>query len=223
MEEKAVLYLGVDPKYFHTEKPLIHLPLIEVVARPKDSIEVKEVFSEIALYTHMIFASRNGVKIFFEYLRQAGHSVSELKHKYIIAIGQMSAHALKEEGATPTYIAADETQGGVIRVLSSLDLTEAYILLPKSSSARPILSHFLVEHEIRHRVCIFYDVYPLKPFTTPNLDEIDEIVFTDPACVEAFFNLYPEISSDIRLHPLGESSREALRKELALEAHVAIL
>jgi uroporphyrinogen-III synthase len=223
VKEKAVLYLGVDPKYFQTEKPLIHLPLIEVVARTKDSIEIKEVFSEIDLYTHIIFSSRNAVKVFFDYLRQARHHVSELKHKYIIAIGQMSAHALKEEGATPTYIAADETQSGVIRVLSSLDLSDAYVLLPKSSSARPILSHFLVEHEIKHRACIFYDVYAVKPFITPDLDEIDEIVFTDPSAVEAFFNLYPEISPEIRLHPLGESSRIALRKALAQEHHVSIL
>jgi hypothetical protein len=47
-----------------------------------------------------------------------------------------------------------------------------------------------------------------------DLDVIDEVVFTNPLTVDTFFSIYPEIPLSIKLHPLGNVTREALRAKL---------
>lgn len=212
---KKVLYVGLDPTHYHTHKPVIHLPLIEIDARPYDSLEVQEILSQIFTFSHIIFTSKSSVKIFIKYFKRACYEIDELQKLHLIAIGPVTAHFLKASGLNPAYIAADETQEGVMRVLSSLDLTDANILLPKSSSARPVLAHYLVEHNIRHRICILYDMYKKRPDYVPNLEEFDEVIFTTPKCVECFFEIFPDIPSSISFHPMGTVTRDVLRNKLA--------
>lgn len=215
--QKSTLYLGVDPKHFKTDKPLIHLPLIRISPRPIDSFEVRHTFSHIDAFTHLIFTSKSAVKIFCDYYKDLGKSLEELKNKYLIAIGHLAAYGLKEEGISPTYIAADETIEGIIRTLASLEQEKSHVLIPRSSSSYPQLAHFLVEHNIRHHVCILYDTFEEKPEQIPSLDHIDEVIFTSSVTVDAFFSLYEKVPEEIRLRPLGMCSREALRRHLSFD------
>ncbi len=211
---KSALYLGIDPTHFKSEKRVLHMPLIKIVRREVDSRELKRIFEHIPDYTHIIFTSKSSVRIFLAYFKAHGHQLEELLHKHIIAIGHVTAYYLKGEGLEPSYIAADETEEGVVRVLASLDLKNAYILLPKSSVPRTHLTHFLVEHEVRHQICVLYDACEEIPKEPIDLEEVDEVVFTNPLTVDAFFSIYPEIPLSIKLHPLGNVTREALRAKL---------
>lgn len=220
MTEKAVLYLGVDPKHFKTEKPLIHCPLVEIVARPIDSMEIKQIFGSLFNYTHIIFTTKSAVRIFFEYFQLFGYSKDQLRDRYIIAVGAMVASFIKEEGVNPTYIASDESMEGIVRLLSSLDLNHAKVLFPKSCMAKPMLAHFLVEQEIHHQICTLYDIYHRKPFQLPDLTEVDEVIFPDPNTVDVFFSLFEEVPADVKLHPIGGATREALRIKLGEQSSV---
>ena len=212
--EKGVLYLGIDPTHFRTTKRVLHMPLLRIVRRPVDSKELHDIFSHIPEYTHLIFTSKSAVRIFFSYYKAHGHRVEELLGKHVIAIGHVTAYYLKEEGIIPGYIASEETEEGLVRVLSTLELHDAYVLLPKSSLPKTQLSHFLVEHGVRHRTCVLYDALEVLPTEPVNLEEIEEVVFTNSMTVEGFFSLYPKIPSWIKLHPLGTVTREALRTKL---------
>ena len=212
--EKCALYLGVDPTHFKSEKRVVHMPLIKIVRKEVASKDLSRIFGHLRDYTHIVFTSKSSVRIFLDYLKMHEHTVSELAHKQIIAIGHMTAYYLKEEGLFPSYIAADETEEGVVRVLSALDLKGSYVLLPKSSVPRFQLTHFLVEHEVRYQICVLYDALENIPFQKIDLEEIDEVVFTNPLTVDAFFSIYPEIPLSIKLHPLGNVTREALRAKL---------
>lgn len=212
--QKSVLYLGFDAKHFKTDKPILEMPLVQIEPRPIDSIEIRRIFSEIMNFTHIIFASKNSVKIFFQFLNIFGYSLNALKESKIIAIGQITAFYLKEERITPNYIASDETQEGMIRTFAHLDLDKANVLLPRSSSTRPLLSHYLVEHGIRHQICTLYDMRKHRPYTIVDLDEVDEVVFTHALTVDAFFELYQSIPKELKLHPLGPVARERLRSLL---------
>lgn len=209
-----VLYLGSDASHYKTAKEVLTLPLVKVIARPFESLEVRQVFESLEDFTHIIFGSKSSVTIFFNYLYRSGHDLEDLEKVYLIAVGAVPAHYLKKEGVNPTYISADETGEGVIRVLSSIDLSKANVLLPKSSSVRPALHHFLVEHEVKHQLFVLYDLYEDHPKKLPSLDEIDEIVFTSPKTVDSFFHLYSDLPDRIDLHPLGYMTREHLRKKL---------
>lgn len=211
---KHALYLGVDPSHFQTEKEIVHMPLIKIVRRRVDSCEIMKIFEHIPDYTHIVFTSKSSVRIFLSYFKRHGHLTEELAGKHIIAIGHMTAYYLKEEGLAPSYIAADETEEGIVRVLAALDLKCAYVLLPKSSVPRTLLTHFLVEHEVRHQICVLYDALEDVPEEPIDLELIDEVIFTNPLTVEVFFSIYPEIPTFIKLHPLGNVTREALRAKL---------
>jgi uroporphyrinogen-III synthase len=211
---KHALYLGVDPTHFKTDKEIVHMPLIKIVRRQVDSKELIKVFEHILDYSHIVFTSKSSVRIFLAYIKRHGHVIGELQNKHIIAIGRITAFYLKNEGLSPSYIAADETEEGVVKVLAALDLTSAFVLLPKSSAPRAQLIHFLVEHEVRHQICVLYDALEEIPEEPIDLELIDEVVFTNPLTVDVFFSLYPEIPSFIKLHPLGNITREALRAKL---------
>jgi uroporphyrinogen-III synthase len=212
--KKHALYLGIDPSYFKSEKIVVHMPLIKIVKRPIDSKELLRIFEHLPDYTHIVFTSKSSVRIFLAYLKMHGHLIQELSLKYVIAIGHVTAYYLKSEGIEPSYISADESQEGLVRVLQSLDLKDGYLLLPKSSLPRTNLIHFLVEHEIRHQICTLYDTVEEIPKEPIDLDVIDEVVFTNPLTVDTFFSIYPEIPLSIKLHPLGNVTREALRAKL---------
>lgn len=209
--QKAVLYLGIDAKHYKSDKPVIHMPLVSVEPRPIDSIEIRRIFSEVMNYSHIIFTSKTSVKLFLNFLNQFGFGINVLKNTHIISIGQVAAFYLSEAGITPTYIATDETQEGMIRTLAHLDLNHANILLPRSSSARPLLSHYLVEHGIRHQICTLYDIKKHRPYEIQDLSGVDEVVFTTTIAVDSFFEIYREIPHHVRLHPLGPLARQRLR------------
>ncbi len=214
VKHKSVLYLGFDVQHFKSNKTVIHMPLVSIVPRPIDSIEIRRIFSEILNFTHIVFTSKNSVKLFFSYLKQFGYGVSVLNRKYIISVGQVPAHYLREAGVCVNYIASDETQEGIITMLSHLDLDKANILLPRSSSARPLLSHYLVEHGIRHQICTLYDMCKKKPLEVPDLRDVDEVVFTTTIAVDVFFEIYKYVPKHVRLHPIGPMVVERLRRAL---------
>lgn len=214
MSSKGCLYVGIDPRHYKTHLPIYHMPLMEIVPRALASREIQETFRRVLKFTHIVFTSKSAVRIFFDYFKKSGHTLSELKNTYIIAIGQVPAFYLKEEGVIPSYVTSDEAQTGVVRVLSALDLEEVNILLPRSSSMRPQLAHFLVEHDIHHQICTLYDAHKKRPTVLPDLEMFEEVVFTTPTVIEAFFDLFETIPEELNFHPIGFYSREALRKVL---------
>jgi uroporphyrinogen-III synthase len=213
-EMRRTLYLGIDPTHYKTENKIVHMPLIKIIKREPDSKELQKIFDQIPQYTHIIFTSKSSVRIFLSDLKSRGHALDELAYKHIIAVGHVTAYYLKTEGLVPSYISADETEEGVVRLLAHMDLKEAFVLLPKSAHPRAHLIHFLVEHEVRHKICILYDTVEEIPREPIDLEDVDEVVFTNPLTVETFFSIYPIIPSSIKLHPLGNITREALRNKL---------
>ena len=209
--QKAVLYLGVDATHYNSKKPVIHMPLVSVEPRPIDSFEIRRIFSEVMNYSHIIFTSKTSVALFFSFLSQFGYGKNVLAGTHIIAVGQITAYYLTKAGVSPTYIATDESQEGMIRTLAHFDLNQANILLPRSSSARPLLSHYLVEHGIRHQICTLYDMKKKRPYEIHDLSGIDEVVFTTILSVDVFFEIYREIPHHVKLHPIGPLVRQRLR------------
>jgi uroporphyrinogen-III synthase len=190
------------------------MPLIKITKREPDSKEFQKVFEQIPQFTHIIFTSKSSVRIFLSDFFSRGHLLDELAYKHIIAVGHVTAYYLKSEGLLPSYISADETEEGVVRLLSHMDLKDAFVLLPKSAHPRAHLIHFLVEHEVRHKICILYDAVEEIPKEPIDLNDVDEVVFTNPVTVDVFFSIYPIIPNSIKLHPLGNITREALRAKL---------
>jgi uroporphyrinogen-III synthase len=207
---KTTLYLGSDPSSIKRAGRVIHYPVIKIVPRPAFSQKIKSALGEIASYTHLIFTSKHAVQIFFAHLKTLQLDGIELASKCVIAIGDSTARVLTEYGVKVACIAKEKTQEGIISELSLLDLDQAYVLLPRSSLARDALLHFLQEHAVRHQVCDLYDTLPHIPEKRIDLNEVDEVVFTSPSTVKAFFEIFPSLPQKITITAIGPVTAEAL-------------
>ena len=212
---KTILYLGTDPTYFPEEGNVIHYPIIRIVPRSLKDPELKSALDDLSEYSHLIFTSKNAVRIFFEYAKKLFSDLSFLEGKKFAAVGKVTAEHLLMEGFAPSIIAQEETQEGLIKELSSLDLEDAYIFFPRSSLSRPVLLDFLQQRGVRHQACDLYDTlsHPIDP--RPDLNMIDEIVFTSPSTVEAFYALFGFIPKEKKLVVSGPITEEALRRRLS--------
>jgi uroporphyrinogen-III synthase len=63
-------------------------------------------------------------------------------------------------------------------------------------------------------VCDLYDTVPQKLEPIPDLNAIDEIVFTSPSTVRAFVEIFRHIPQDKTLTCLGPITQEELQKEI---------
>ncbi|HSW86676.1 MAG TPA: uroporphyrinogen-III synthase [Rhabdochlamydiaceae bacterium] len=212
---KTILYLGSDPPHFSAEGRVIHYPVITIVPRSLDSPEIKNAFEKIAQYTHVLFTSKNGVKVFFDLFDQLHFSRDILIKKQILAIGRVTAYALSSYAIFPNYIAKEETQEGMIELLERMDLTEAFLFLPRSSLSRPKILDYLIERKISHRTCDLYDTVAQKLLPVPDLETVDEIVFTSPSTVDAFFKIYPCIPENKNAVAIGPITSEYLALRLS--------
>lgn len=192
---KKILYLGTDPSHFKGQN-VLHYPVIKIVPRTID-------ISDLSLYTHIIFTSKNAVKVFFSQVSSLPPSLK------VIAIGKVTAEHIQAD-----MIAQEETQEGIINLLKHIDLKNAYIFYPRSSLSRPVLLDFLKSQNIRHAVCDLYDTLPQQPLPLPNFNEIDEIIFTSPSTVDAFLLIFGSLPLDKKLTSIGPITEERLREEL---------
>jgi len=206
-KKRKKLYVGLNPK-----GDVTHLPLIEIVPRPFDQVDIASVFADIPLYTHIIFTSKSGVEVFFDCLRH--HGFDKIEGKKIFAVGKRTAEKLKENGLKPSHIATQETQEGVIHLLAMEDLDEAYVLLPQSSKARPSLANTLMLRRVRHQLCHLYDTRVKVPTVKPDLETFDEIIFTSPSTVDAFIEVFGGIPKGKKLTSIGPITERKLNLSL---------
>ncbi|HEX2579128.1 MAG TPA: uroporphyrinogen-III synthase [Rhabdochlamydiaceae bacterium] len=196
------LYLGTDPGDL---KDLIHYPIIKTVPLEIPS----HILEDFADYTHILFTSKNAVRILLTRMHQ-----EELKNKQLIAIGKSTAAKLTQEGFVPHLVAQDESQEGVIEVLKHQDLRNAYIFYPRSSLARKKLEHYLSSRAVRHQICDLYETVFQKPEPVPDFEKIDEIIFTSPSTVKGFVAVFGAIPANKKLTCIGPITEEELKKSI---------
>jgi uroporphyrinogen-III synthase len=212
---KTTLYLGTNPATFESQGyargHLIHYPVIKIVPRSLEHLDLKQAYAELSEFTHLIFTSKNAVKIFFQHLADLKQSAEALQKKTMIAIGTVTAAHLAIQGLVPQLVAKEETQEGVIQLLNSMPLEQAYIFMPRSALSRPVLANFFKERNIRFQACDLYDTVTQILEPKPDLDQVDEIVFTSPSTVNAFLEIFGILPKNKRLIAIGPVTEEALK------------
>lgn len=211
---KTILYLGTDPTQFESQGRssghLIHYPVIKIVPRSLDHPELKQAFDDMDEYTHLIFTSKNAVTVFFSHLTFLKKSADALKNKKVIAIGTVTAAYLSANGLPATDISNEETQEGVVKLLSVMNLDGSYLFMPRSSLSRPVLSNFFNERQLRYQACDLYDTHSQIPHPRPDLNLIDEIVFTSPSTVKAFMEIFGKLPQGKKCLAIGPVTKQAL-------------
>lgn len=186
------LYLGTEPC-----EGTIHYPVIKIVP-----LEVSpQQWEAFPTFTHILFTSKNSVKLL---------SYLDLQRKQMLAIGQKTASALIQAGYTPSAVAKIETQEGMIDLLKMQDMKEANVLYPRSAIARKCLEQFLAQQGIRHQIWDLYTTVFQKPLPLPDLNLVDEIIFTSPSTVRGFIEAFGPLPLDKKLTCIGPITQAEL-------------
>ncbi|MCH9622129.1 MAG: hypothetical protein S4CHLAM20_15640 [Chlamydiia bacterium] len=212
--EKKIIYTGIDPTGYVQDSNVLHFPLISLEMRCLQTSEIKEIFSKIFSYTHILFTSKYAVQAFFFFMKELNIPKEHLDPVFLLAIGRTTLKALENEGVYVGYVGSDETEEGVIRLLETFDLEDSKILLPQAAMAKPKLIHYLVEKGIGYEVVILYDLLKEAPYSKINLKDFDEIIFTSPVAVDAFFEVYEDLPTTMEVHCLGLMTRCRLKSYL---------
>ena len=209
-KKRNILYLGTDPTHYIGQGIVIHYPVIEICPRKSSDPSISRALDQMDKFTHFIFTSKNAVEVFFSLTNEKHVCVDVFQSKQFISIGSITARYLMKYKITPVITAYEETQEGLIKELDTLDLSQAFILLPRSSLSRPILTEYFQQRGVMFCPLDLYDTLPKASLPPLDLADIDEIVFTSPSTVSAFFNLSLDISSRIILRAIGPITKTAL-------------
>ncbi len=207
---KKKLYVGIDCPDSINEY-MIHYPVIKIIPRPKE--KCLPFLSRFLSFTHFIFTSKSSVRIFFDYLRDFSYSNEEINQKIFVAVGKKTALSLQNFGVKIVKTADDETAEGVIALLKNMDLKTSFIFWPHSALSRPVLTDFFFRENLKFETCIFYDTVPHLNKPLPELETIDEIFFTSPSTVDAFFLFFTTFPKNIKLNAIGPITKEHLLRK----------
>lgn len=214
---KTILYLGTDPTFFKTEGKVIHFPIIELI--PRSSEEIRPKLQRLASFTHLIFTSKHAVFFFFQYLKNLAIDYEKIRTMTVLAIGPSTGHALNQQEIVHFILADEATQEGIIVRLKQMDLKKASILMPRSSQARPLLTQFLDHEQVHYEVLDLYDPVPTRIKPPFKLEEVDEILFTSPSTVQAFFQFFDRIPKHLVLKTIGPITEKALERIVEKTRH----
>lgn len=204
---KKVLYLGTDPSCYKDKGQIIHYPVIKII--PRNDLLVKAAYNKLSSYTHLLFSSKNAVQVFFQQLDQFGIPKKILEPMTIIAIGTVTESHIKKH-AQCHFVAEEETQEGMVALLKLQSLEKAQFFFPRSSLSRNVIIDFFQKNNIPFLDSFIYDTIVQKNQPVPNLEEIDEIVFTSPSTIRAFLEIFPAIPLHKKLLAIGPITQKTL-------------
>lgn len=212
--KNTILYTGSDMSLYETKEDILHFPLTKLCINEDDAFEVLLELKQIFLYSHIVFTTKYAAVSFIHFLKLHRISIKMLEGIFIIALCPQCIHILEKEGIEVNYVGRDESEQGLIRLLQKMDLTNAKILFPQSGLKKPNLVHFLVEEEVEHKIMILYELKKNLPYTTMNLSDFSQVVFTSPLGVDVFFELFEDLPAHLSVHTMGLMTRCRLKSYL---------
>lgn len=205
------LYLGPRlPTLAFRDRWLHHAPLIRT--EPLHTPTLPILFH---IASHLILTSKNAVAILMDKLQDL-NLIHELKQKEILCIGKATAEALSFLPNTKIAIAKEETQEGLLALVEKLPQDTTCLLYPRSILARPFLRQEIEKKGYRLLDLPLYKTVRDPVTTLPDLHPFQEILFSSPSTVDAFFDLNPIIPKHTKLQAIGSITEQHLKfKQIA--------
>lgn len=162
-----------------TTKKLIEEPLVEAV-------------EHIDEYTWAVFTSANGVKFFFDYLKENRTDIRSLAGLKFAVIGEGTAKALEERGIMYEYLPTAFSSKDMAEQMIPHLTKEDKVLLLRAKEASPELTNALADAGIAYNaVSLYHTVYDER-----KADElarivkfVDYITFASSSAVKAFMKM----------------------------------
>ena len=173
----------------------VEFPTIEVVP-PTSWAPLDNALENLTQYNWVIFTSVNGVRFFFQRLKEQDKDVRSLYGIRIGAIGPKTAARLRELGLRLDLVPSEYRAEAVIDSLGEKEVKGKRFLLPRAAKAREILPE-KIEEMGGHA-----DVVPIYETVRPNVRSeevrnllqeglISCITFTSSSTVQNFAAMFP--------------------------------
>ena len=181
---------------------VISFPTLKIV--PPDSWEeCDSSISKLHNFDWVIFTSTNGVKCFFNRLKNYNASLDRLK---IAAVGENTKNLIVGNGYEVSIVPDNYSAGGLVHAFENIDISNKKILIPISDIAN---RHFYNDLRDKGAQVIFVTVYRTVPNNELSKKEIlDEFTRNEIDCITFFspsaFRFFIQI--------LGESVKEKIKQ-----------
>ncbi len=205
-----VLYLGLTPPLSTANREIIHCPLIRIV--PIESPDIRE----LSNCSHVIFTSKTAVHLLFQWVD------SSLEDKRVFCVGRATAMTAEQYGVKVAHVASPETAEGIVLAFEQEQLEMARVFWPRAAGARPVINDFFEQRKIPLTDCVLYHTAFVTPSHPPDIEDIDEIVFTSPSTVDAFLALYGVFPQDKILTVQGPITQQKITAHAATKTNNAI-
>jgi uroporphyrinogen III methyltransferase / synthase len=198
---------------------VLQFPTIEI-APPESYDSLDRIVDAISDYQWVIFTSSNGVRAFFERLREAGDDARVLAGVMVAAVGESTANELRAHGIIPDLV-PDKFQSTALLPLLEADQKGIRTAVIRAEEGREDLIDELrrrggeVDLGIAYRtIAADYDIEELRALIE---NGIDAVTFTSASTVDHFFaKLTPEerskVSSRAILASIGPTTTEAIKR-----------
>jgi uroporphyrinogen-III synthase len=207
---KKYLYLGTDPSRLKILGEIVPFPLIEIVPKPL-SKEIRKALEELDSFSHIIFTSKHGVRLFFALLEKTSQVLSKQR---ILSVGKVTTAVLEQLDVDPKMIrtASYECQEGIIALLQKEELSEANILIPRSNLSRAVLRDYFVSQQLLFVDLPIYTTIYRVDVPCVDFSLYDGLIFTSPSTVEAFSNRFHEIPRHLEVLVQGDVTKKMVEK-----------
>ncbi len=172
-------------------------PCIEIQEIPNND-NLRNEIDHIKEYSWMVFTSKNGVNIFFDYLLIQNKDFRVLGNIKIAAIGSQTAQTLKERGIIADFIPDIFDGENLAKGLAERIGANEKVLLVRALMGTEEIPNTLSERGIIYTDVPIYNTLLKsdKALHIENLIEQDEIyliTFTSASTVEGFINSMPKV------------------------------
>ncbi len=181
---------------------VIAFPTIQIVP-PESRQALDRAMERLEDYQWIIFTSANGVRFFFERLRETGRDIRELKGIRICTIGPATAATIGAMGIRVDLVPDSFISEGIVGAFKNMDIRGRKILLPRAETARDVIPEGLAAMGAIVDVVIVYRTIgsgrrkeELEPLIREG--KVDIVTFTSPSTVFHFIDI---MGRDFRLPP----------------------
>lgn len=199
----------------------LEFPTIQVVP-PRSWEPLDAAIRELRDYDWVIFTSVNGVRFFFQRLKETGEDVRALGGLKLGAIGPKTAAALEDRGLRLDLVPSEYRAEAVIAALGEEQIRGRRFLLPRAARAREILPEKLQEMGGRvHVVAAYETILPderrEEVLGLIRKGGVDCITFTSSSTVENFAAIFagqslPTLLAGTSIACIGPITAETSRR-----------
>jgi uroporphyrinogen III methyltransferase/synthase len=163
----------------------------------EDPTELDAAIARMADFHWLVLTSANGVRYFFQRLKELGKDARWIGRCRVCAVGPKTAETLAGYGIAADLVPKDYKGEGVVAAFRSLGLTGERVLFPRAEKAREVIEEGLtaIGLQVTAPVCyrnVLPEAIPAPSLAALEQGEVSCITFTSSSTVEHFAALTGE-------------------------------